>query len=789
MNTDTKNRLERNKRLLLNIVLAIKLLKKGDIKKDANYDEIKEQYGLTDGFMKIINIITSDLVEDLYKMIMILSNNFTYDELRGQFLNSDEFVKQFPEDMMLFLFDHEEKKCDMVNKEINNDNLSIFDNCTSDDDKIENTIKSTKLTDTDTDFNSDIEDNEDDRIMDKSDTTDRRTPINDNDDEISCSDKYEAPFDWRDNQILAIKNTVKQNFASGLHYQITGSGKSYVMLNLAQKHHEIYRSPKNVYVICCYRKEVLNNMFFDANGRPSKAKVKYWKDKKIINLDEFYLIDYVNNKPKKLDFTNNEGKPSLVIINNDFMVLKSKHDIDAFNRVKLVLVDECHAVSGKEFHKMLCALKFTKKANIIGFSATPLRGNSDKKLLDIFSKEMDRDKITKLNIISAYDYPSGLKQHIVLPFKYYYVAVNEADTENNLITDKVKDIAYNVINDVIKTENLPYRKMIAWTRRVEDMHEWYYFFSKKFKKMKIYESCYNSPSVKDEQNIKDFHNAESDAIMVCVNRFREGSDIKNVDCAIYLDMVEKRGILPAIQTSGRICRPDAKGKKTRAVIIDMFVNDKGKTSQRMTIHRILDYSMKILNLADCKNKIDEMTKLYEVFGRIKTSEIDKTIHIPMTDNPDHDTIIKFTEIGMDWNEYIKNFQNSMSDYVKRKFGADDNKILLAEYNACVNKNKFLKIKNKVMYKEFNKKITLKDNPEEYFKDIWKNWYHYLGIDTSKYPRNINDFVFALNKYKIKSWKEYVLLSNKYNLPEMPDELYIEFVNWNNCIARYKEYML
>jgi superfamily II DNA or RNA helicase len=48
---------------------------------------------------------------------------------------------------------------------------------------------------------------------------------------------------------------------------------------------------------------------------------------------------------------------------------------------------------------------------------------------------------------------------------------------------------------------------------------------------------------------------------VCVNRCREGSDIKNLDCGIYLDNVKKRSTLVLIQTVGSILRPDKNKNK------------------------------------------------------------------------------------------------------------------------------------------------------------------------------------------------------------------------------------
>lgn len=46
-------------------------------------------------------------------------------------------------------------------------------------------------------------------------------------------------FEFRPNQITAVKNTIEQGFVSGLHMQIMGAGKTIIMLSLINNHYLI----------------------------------------------------------------------------------------------------------------------------------------------------------------------------------------------------------------------------------------------------------------------------------------------------------------------------------------------------------------------------------------------------------------------------------------------------------------------------------------------------------------------------------------------------------------------
>lgn len=248
--------------------------------------------------------------------------------------------------------------------------------------------------------------------------------------------------DLRKNQEIARKNNKKYNFSSGIHNQITGSGKSIIILLTINDHYlmDIERNKSKVYILTCPRIEVLRNMFFEKN-----LNDEYVMNKKnnIINLDNFKIIDKINNKNKKFKLSKN--KPNILIINTDFLKILDKSNMVKYDKVNLVLFDECHGVSAEMFYSLLEKIKFNYSIHIIGFSATPLRDNAEEKVKQIFSSSLEKSPNPKLNIISNYDLINAICDNIILPPSYTIVEINKTCNKkigksNKDITDKLLKI-------------------------------------------------------------------------------------------------------------------------------------------------------------------------------------------------------------------------------------------------------------------------------------------------------------------------------------------------------------
>jgi superfamily II DNA or RNA helicase len=652
--------------------------------------------------------------------------------------------------------------------------------------KIKNDNKD-DISDTDTDSNSDNDLDDDLLDIKQEDIVDK--------------------FKLRENQTLARQNNIKNNFGSGIHNQVTGAGKSLLMMLTINDHYILNKNNTKLYIITCPRIEVLNKMFFEENDSGEfvlcEKNKKFWKDNNIIDLDEFKIIDRVNYKSsEKLKLSSK--RPNILIVNSDYFKIMDSNNYIDYDKLNFIIFDECHGVSAFKFYDLLYKIKFTHKKHIIGFSATPVRDNAEDKVKKIFSKSIDKDNKHLLNIISNYDIMNAICDGVVLPPSYTIVEIKK--TCKKKIGKSNKDITEKVITDKLK--DLPYKKIICWCGTIQKMKEWYMFFNKRFPELKIYCST-SKDNVHNKEGFEidydEFCNAEKNAVLLCVNRCREGSDIKNLDMGVYLDHVKKRGILVCIQTVGRILRPDIKKLKRCGFIIDTFINDGKIEIEIMTAQRIISYYEKVLGLTSDESYndlLEKYKKMKEMFNDTSYDEKTKKIKIKIDDNIEHDTVgnklkiiskrnnsseriiseIKLELItkSFDWSKFTKKI-NSIID---KKFGIDEDESLKTEYELLREKINNIKSKykpkNKLEYKEYAKKNKLEVNPEQKFINHgWKNYYDFLGLDISKYPETLDELKEICKRHSLDNEDVYLAKCNTKNLPEMPEEIYRNFSSFYN----------
>jgi hypothetical protein len=592
--------------------------------------------------------------------------------------------------------------------------------------------------------------------------------IDDDDDNQENQDKKNDPVinipleeiikfeGFRKNQTRAIDETKNQNYISGVHDQIMGAGKTFIILKLIWEHYKKYGG-NQIYPIICYRQEILKDLFFDKDNNVDENKKALWEKYDIIDLDKFRIIDKINNKDKEVK--NSKTKPNILLVNTDFLRAIDKANnndeldyyVFDYDRIAYITLDECHGISANNLYDILKKIKYEHKKHIIGFSATVLRDGAEKKLVDIFSSDLDKnEKNKRLNIISRYDFMDAIRDNIIVPPYYTIMEVNK--TVKNKIGNSNKEIIENVLKELF--EKLPYKKIICWCRTIQQMKEYYDFFKKIFKDYKIYCSSSHDDILRDKYNIndKEFFDSNGMSIMICVNRFREGSDIKNLDMGVYLDRVKKRTILVAMQTSGRVLRVDKLGKKTHGFIIDCLINDNTDKIEILTARLILSYYNKILSLAD--DDIDNKKNLdnYKVLlNKISESEYDEkekelTVKLDNFENGKEMKIkLKLTTKSFDW-KYLKNILiedvNKIYDISKEE-----------KFNQIIEKLKKIHQFNAECdfwetYKNLDKdKYDLPENLYEGYKEFFdeKTWFELLDFDISGYYKTKSECINSIKQ--------------------------------------------
>ena len=233
----------------------------------------------------------------------------------------------------------------------------------------------------------------------------------------------------------------------------------------------------------------------------------------------------------------------------------------------------------------------------------------------------EANKFPKLNIISQYGLFDAIRDNVILPLNHHFIEVKSCKGKE--IPQMNYDITKNVIQNILPS--LHYKKIICWCRTIKMLKKWYIFFEKEFPKLKIFMSSCKDTEMYDQGfdcDFNEFYNTKKNSLLVCVNRYREGSDIPYLDCGIYLDAVKNRSVLVAMQTSGRVVRPDDAGLKRCGVMIDMFIAQPNKSASQITIDKILSYYDQIINLAENVNELrqshEEQFKTYYKYKKLLT---------------------------------------------------------------------------------------------------------------------------------------------------------------------------
>tara|TARA_A100001015_G_scaffold312308_1_gene417250 strand:+ start:2866 stop:5754 length:2889 start_codon:yes stop_codon:yes gene_type:complete len=345
----------------------------------------------------------------------------------------------------------------------------------------------------------------------------------------------------RNNQKKAIECSVNNNFKSGVHFHATGTGKSWIALELIYEYNKRYN---NNVIWLCEQKSILIDQF----------QKEVLKEKGYDTLfKRFLVINYTESKPtnwyEKINSATYWKKPILLIINRQFLVSQKKYEKIKMD-IGLIIHDECHSIQNnttKEFYDFILSKKSIPSC--LGFSATP---NLNHKPYD--------------NIISEYTIFDAFCDNTIVPPKIKWV---ESD---NILNDK--DMLEICKENIM---NLHYKKVIIWCGIIEKCNELAILWKKYFSNFNIYmDTSLNSNDDYDKYLLE-----EKNAVLFCAAKHREGSDIKNLDACIFLDKVENRNSKTFIQCIGRVLRKDKQLHKKYGLILDLKASSCIKICDRM----------------------------------------------------------------------------------------------------------------------------------------------------------------------------------------------------------------
>jgi superfamily II DNA or RNA helicase len=391
----------------------------------------------------------------------------------------------------------------------------------------------------------------------------------------------------RKNQQNAVNITLNNNFESGIHFHATGTGKSWVALQLILAFNEKYKHT-NIFWIC-ERKSILIEQF-SSKTLKERGYEDVFKKFHILNYSDHKQQDWFNS----VNTSRFWGKSTLTIINRSFLTSNDKFKKININ-IDLIIHDECHTInnqSTRDYYSYM--LQKYPNVKVLGFSATP---NTN---FEPFQK-----------ILSNYSiYNAYIDDVIVQPTIHWFKS--DENMNQDLIIQNVK----------ILIDKMPYKKVIIWCGMIESCINYAKLWNKYFHDYLI---CIDtSVEINDFHSFEEFENKNEKALLFCAGKHREGSDIKNLDCAVFLDFVQNRYCKTFVQCIGRVLRKDKNNIKKSGLIIDIKAKSSTKIIDKMseyleipkdifpwsynyqigTHQKIMIHTLKLLKNDNIKRKIE-----------------------------------------------------------------------------------------------------------------------------------------------------------------------------------------
>ena len=566
------------------------------------------------------------------------------------------------------------------------------------------------------------------------------------------------------------------NLQSGIICHATGTGKTNCIFMIIG-----YSNKSNIYILCSH-KNILKQMFYKSDTF-DYDKFSQLKCANIFDIGEYDIYDlYTDTDNRKLILKNIDkitktNRKRIFLINPQFIGISNRY----INLPKpdIIFNDECHSITGNLTYSILEHYKKLDSV-CIGLSATPvrnIRSDANYQLLkNIFNSNLNQNEI---NIISSYENITAIINDIILNIEIHWF---EADLSGNSITNRTNEInIQNCLNQIYRVgELLPNKKVLVWCKLTSHANIIYEKIStdhnlKNMFSNGIFIDHSQLDSRSDKLTYTAFSEKPSNCIMICADKYREGSDIEYLDMVVFADFVKNKSELPFIQCIGRVQRKGC--RKKCGTVIDHFDVSKDYTNKASDIiNKLLGYYYQFFSTTksiSSDNKIDQAIKTYkDILDRYTFSNTNNQILINL--DPTHNIIIHTKLSSENFSNVKNNFEPKIIQHVARDLKLSEDETLRVEYERFKTVNQsdiFYQFETKTEYTNRITDYGLEPEPEIKYAKFWINFYDYLGIDISIYPPDINSWRKLYKQYKIKTHTEYKSKAGDYGLPLMPEELY------------------
>ena len=510
-------------------------------------------------------------------------------------------------------------------------------------------------------------------------------------------------------------------------------------------------------------------------GVPSISLLKQWKeqikrlfDYKILSIgsdindttDTIEISNFINNIRKRFIITTYSSCHLLKSYKFDFKIGDEAH--------RLVGIDEGEKTY-KKFHEI--------QSNKILFMTATEKMCDDKKLKsdtsisNLYSMDCEYEFGGLIGDEKSVNW--AIENNKISDYWLLILKNTEEDISN--IIEKIGNIrkinkelfmaAYMTLKSIKKYDDLSHILIYANTTNHADLIDEYISKILKlplFKELDVYHESIHSKNNQDVQyEISKFKQAKI-GIISSVYIFGEGVDIPKLNGVTFAENMNSK--IRIVQSALRPNRLDKHNPNKKAYLIIPF-NDVPDAS----------------GVSDWLVENKSFKKLRKIVDKLRN--VDKNI-----------------EQRMILSKRDFNSTQSNSSFINEQCDIDDDKNELESIKLRLRHSKALNSNLSEEEEEYNlvrcENIKLKiqeisdylhrldkkshpyyvENPKEYFnrKGVWKNWYHFLGID-DKFIKTKDEWVKKCVKLDIKDVNDYKKASKKIpELPERPGEFYIHF---------------
>ena len=499
----------------------------------------------------------------------------------------------------------------------------------------------------------------------------------------------------------------------------TGVGKTIIIIMSLVISKIIHGNKIKAVIICPQNNifETVYNMFEKFSVGYSIPVIKHYGEYKLISIPKTY--------EEWVILTSHQGG--------------LKNPLNILDSCNFIIYDEVHHITGDKFFEML-QVKSDSKQYILGTSATPLtslKGQKEKFetifgttcfLQSSYKRAIDEKWIVKprldITVISCHD-DDEFKLYELLATKI----LNSIDERESLNMNKGRKAICYVPENIDKS-NFCYEKVNQIIN--SDI-------------IKLYNGNNDSEATEFlEVNDSNWH------IMFVCQKYREGSDIRGLEMNFIIGNTSSAHTL--LQTIGRTLRNDYEGKEGWSHIIR-----RGGIGERAW-----DILFKIYEELVADFDLDKTETPDK--GLVKTNQRSKII----------DDFIGTITID---NEIFE--KERAIEQIERLYGEkyeDEREITYSEMKKY-NRSKGIRDKQEYekVFKLWPERYRI-ENPDNKFKNQWKSWYDFLGVDTSLFPPTLKEWEEKLRLLGLigrkRSYDVYVEKNN--DLPKDPKQMYGDY---------------